>query len=101
MAAGEIIVLGSASTTSEGFAELLEAALAHVHRSRTEPGCLAHGVAIDAEDPLRLVFAERWADRDALDLHFAQPGSSAFVAVVSRLAIAPPTLELHEVAPKG
>ena len=28
---------------------LLAASLEHVHRSRTEPGCLSHEVTIDAE----------------------------------------------------
>jgi len=101
MAGGEIIVLGSASAASEDIGELLEGALAHVRRSRAEPGCLAHGVSRDVEDPLRLVFVERWADRAALDRHFQQPGSAEFVAVVQRLATAPPTLDLHEVAPRG
>ena len=93
----EIIVLGSATATEKGIDELLAASLAHVHRSRTEPGCVAHGVSRDVEDPLRLVFVERWADRAALDLHFTQPGSLEFVEVVGRLAAAPPTLEVHQV----
>jgi quinol monooxygenase YgiN len=98
MAAGpEIIVLGSVTTSSEGLAELLEESLAHVRRSRTEPGCIAHGVSRDEEDPLRLVFVERWADRAALDRHFEVPASGEFVAVVGRLATAPPSLDIYEV----
>ena len=34
----------------------------HVRRSRTEPGCLFHAVHRDVEEPLRLVFVERWVD---------------------------------------
>jgi quinol monooxygenase YgiN len=34
----------------------------HVHRSRKEPGCISHDVSIDAENPLRLTFFERWSD---------------------------------------
>ena len=33
-------------------------------------------MAVDCEDPLRLVFYEEWADRAALDAHFAQAGSA-------------------------
>ncbi|QXC59635.1 antibiotic biosynthesis monooxygenase [Aquihabitans sp. G128] len=96
----QIIVLGSVTTTEADMPELLEAALAHVRRSRTEPGCLAHGVSRDVEDPLRLVFVERWADRAALDAHFAVPESSAFVEVVGRVATTPPTLELLPIVPR-
>jgi quinol monooxygenase YgiN len=92
-----IIVLGTATATAEGFDEMLEAALAHVHRSRTEPGCLAHGVSRDEENPLRLVFVERWADREALNAHFAVPASAAFVEVVQRVSAAAPTLEIFPV----
>ena len=93
-----IIVLGSVRGSADTFDELLEASLAHVRRSRTEPGCLEHGVHRDVQDPLRLVFVERWQDRQALDRHFAVPGSVAFVAAVRRLAAGPPTLTVHEVA---
>ena len=51
-----IIVRGDVTARPESFERLLEAALAHVARSRTEAGCIEHGVAVDAENPLRLVF---------------------------------------------
>ncbi len=94
--AQQIIVLGSASTSAEGFDELLAASLAHVHRSRAEPGCLAHAVHRDVEDPLRLVFVERWADRAALDAHFAEPDSAQIVEVIERIGTGRPTLDIYE-----
>ncbi|WP_293369734.1 antibiotic biosynthesis monooxygenase [Phenylobacterium sp.] len=51
-----LVATGSVTARADSFEALLEAALAHVARSRTEPGCLTHGVHIDAEDPLRLFF---------------------------------------------
>ena len=93
-----IIVLGTASATEADIDELIAAALAHVERSRLEPGCISHGVQRDVEDPLRLVFVERWADRAALDVHFRQPGSAEFVEVVGRLQSAPPTLDIYTVS---
>jgi quinol monooxygenase YgiN len=81
-----LIVTGSVTARPDTFEALLEAALAHVARSRLEPGCLRHSVHIDAEDPLRLFFYEEWSDRAALDVHFAQPGSNALMAAVRELS---------------
>ena len=55
-----LIVTGSVTARTDTFEALLEAALAHVARSRTEPGCLIHSVHVDCEDPMRLFFYEEW-----------------------------------------
>jgi quinol monooxygenase YgiN len=68
----------------------------HVARSLAEPGCLEHGVATDANDGLRLVFFERWADRAALHAHFRMPASRTFAAKVASLVAHPPTLNVYE-----
>lgn len=81
-----LIVTGSATARTDSFEALLEASLAHTRPSRTEPGCISHAVHVDCENPLRLFFYEEWADREALNVHFAQPGSLAFMAAVRDLA---------------
>ena len=73
-----IIVRGAAVGSPETFPEMLRLSLEHVARSRLEPGCVSHEVAIDAENPNRLVFFERWEDDAALKAHFAVPDSIAF-----------------------
>ena len=83
-----LVVTGSVTARPDSFEALLEAALAHVARSRLEPGCLRHSVHIDAEDPLRLFFYEEWADRAALDVHFEQAGSKALMSAVRELSAA-------------
>ena len=83
-----LVVTGSVTARADTFEALLEAGLAHTARSRTEPGCLTHSVHIDAEDPLRIFFYEEWADRAALDAHFAQDGSKAFMTAVRELSAA-------------
>lgn len=83
-----LVVTGSLTARPETFAELRQAALDHVARSRTEPGCLTHGVSIDCEAPLRLIFYEEWSDRAALDAHFAQAGSAQFMRAVRELSAA-------------
>ncbi len=91
-----VIVTGSVLARPETLAELLAASLDHVRRSRTEPGCISHAVHRDAEDPNRLVFLERWADRTCLDQHFGVPASSQFVETVAGLAAEPPSLAIYE-----
>ena len=91
-----LIVTGSISAKADTFDRLLEISLAHVVRSRAQPGCIEHGVAVDGNDGLRLVFFERWADRAALDAHFKVPESRAFGAEAARLAAHAPDLQLYE-----
>ena len=93
-AVGEIIVTGSVTGTDDTIEALLDAALTHVRRSRTEPGCLSHHVFRDAEDPNRLFFFERWADRAALDAHFSVPASLEFVGRLRELATGEPTMHI-------
>ena len=81
-----LIVTGSITAKADTFDDLLRAALDHVHRSRAEEGCVAHGVYVDCEDPLKLFFYEEWADRPALDAHFAQEGSTDFMKAVRELS---------------
>ncbi len=94
-----ILVLGSVVAKAESLAQALELSQAHVARSRAEPGCIAHGVHQDAEQPLRLVFVEQWADRAALQAHFALPESRAFAKALAALASAPPSMNLFDAQP--
>ena len=91
-----IIVTGTLQARADTIDELRRLALEHVARSRAEPGCLEHGVAADANDGLRLVFFERWADRAALDAHFAVPASREFVKAAGRLSAQPPQIRIYE-----
>ncbi len=83
----------------EAIEDALAVSLEHVHRSRTEPGCLLHSVHSDAEDPNRLVFLEHWRDRPALDDHFRVPASGEFVQRLSELAVQTPTMEVYDTEP--
>ncbi|MEO5845725.1 MAG: putative quinol monooxygenase [Caldimonas sp.] len=91
-----IIVTGAIQARLDSLDELRRLSLEHVARSRAEPGCLEHGVAVDANDCLRLVFFERWADRDALLAHFRVPASREFAKQVAQLAARPPELATFE-----
>ena len=91
-----VIVLGSVTLQPGRLDEALALSQEHVERSRAEPGCLAHAVHQDTEDPHRLVFVERWADRDALAAHFRVKASRQFVAALTTLSSAPPRMTIYE-----
>ena len=91
-----IIVTGRVTARSDRFEALRQASVAHVRRSGAEAGCIGHGVALDCDDNSTLVFFERWADRAALEVHLAQPGSEEFVRSVRSLAAATSVLEIYE-----
>jgi quinol monooxygenase YgiN len=93
-----IVVLGSILAKPETFEELRALAIAHVERSLREPGCIAHAVAIDCHNPLKLVFTEKWSDRAVLAAHFKVPASIALVTSARRLAAAPPVIEVYDAA---
>ena len=94
-----ILVTGNILANADNLEEILTLSLEHVRRSRTEPGCLAHAVHQDVENPMRLVFVEQWADHAALAAHFAVPESRAFAKAVRALAVEPPTLNIYEAKP--
>ena len=91
-----ILVTGSVTGREDSFEEIKRLSLEHVHRSRLEPGCLAHAVHVDCENSLRLVFVEQWADRAALGAHFAVPASRDFVRSLRSLAAGATELEIFE-----
>jgi len=55
-----IVVTGSVTAREDSFDEILRLSREHVNRSRTEPDCIAQAVHVECENPLRLVFFERW-----------------------------------------
>ena len=91
-----IIVTGTLHARPDTLAEVLALSREHVARSRAEPGCLEHGVAIDVDDPHRLIFFERWADRASIGAHLQLPASRGFGKRVAALVDQPPTLSLFD-----
>jgi len=91
-----IIVLGSVVLHESHRAAGLALSQAHVARSRLEPGCLAHSVHQDLENPCTLVFVEQWSDQAALFAHFKLPASKAFAKALADMASAPPGMQIFE-----
>ncbi|WP_262695496.1 putative quinol monooxygenase [Kordiimonas aquimaris] len=89
-----VIVVGSVITTPDTHDEMLGMSLEHCARSRAEPGCIAHNVHVDCENPAKLVFVEYWADIAALKTHFGVPESQAFASALTTLAAGPPDMKV-------
>lgn len=93
-----ILVIGSVVAKSGEIDRALSLSREHVLRSRQEPGCVAHAVHRDAENPDRLVFVEEWVDQAALSRHFQVPESRAFARALAMLAAEPPAMSVYEAA---
>jgi len=91
-----ILVTGAVTARPETIAEMLRVAREHVHRSRQEPGCISHDVSIDADNPLKLHFIERWESEAALKAHFAVKASRAFWKTLQDLAADPGAMHIYE-----
>jgi quinol monooxygenase YgiN len=91
-----LIVTGSVEARPDTIDRVLELGLAHVQRSRLEPGCLLHSIHRDVENELRVVFIERWEDAKALEDHFQVPASGEFVREATALAVRPPEMLIFE-----
>jgi quinol monooxygenase YgiN len=93
-----ILVTGAVTARPETFDEMLRVSREHVRRSRQEPGCISHDVSIDADDPLKLHFIERWESAAALKVHFAVPASRVFWKRLQELAADPGGMAIYEAA---
>ena len=91
-----IIVTAAVRAREDAFDVLLAISREHVARSRQEPGCISHEVLRDPDDPLRLVFLERWQSKEALGAHFQVPESGEFVARLRQLAAEPAEMTVFE-----
>jgi quinol monooxygenase YgiN len=91
-----VIVTGSIEARPDTIDRILELGLAHVQRSRREPGCLLHTIHRDVENELRVVFIEHWEDVEALEAHFRVPASREFVREATALALRPPEMSIFE-----
>ncbi len=90
-----IIVRGEVKISQKDLDQAIELSLAHVQRSRSEPGCKYHSVGRNLEATTELTFYEEWADIGALKQHFAQPSSQQFFATLTSLALAKPVLKMY------
>lgn len=91
-----IVVIGSFIAKEGQRDTALALSLAHVHRSRSEDGCLMFSVNIDAENANRFVFVEEWRDMAALKVHFKVPEFMEFASRLNELAESIAPLNIYE-----
>lgn len=91
-----IIITGTAIARDGALDELRRFCAEHTQRSRLEPGCLSHAFYIDPENANRIFFFETWADRAAVDAHFAVPASGAFIRAAAQLTTEPPAIQIYD-----
>lgn len=93
-----ILVVGRVRCEGSNRDALIEALTTMQDASRKEDGCIRYGFFSAVEDPLSFVAVEEWRDRDALDVHFAQPHLGEFGAKLLELATERPEVAIHEIA---
>ncbi len=96
-----IIVTGHVITNDQNRAAIEAESIAHCRRSRAEPGCMAHSCHYDVEHPDRLVFVEKWADANALMVHFSVSESGAFVRAMTALSAEVPEMQIYRATEIG
>jgi quinol monooxygenase YgiN len=93
-----ILITGSVVAPAENRAAFIAAATRHVSLSRTEPGCISHGVHEDVMAPGTFVFVERWRDISAVQEHFAKDYSRETAAMIRKLSTSSTGVEIHDIA---
>lgn len=93
-----LLVIGRVQCRPEQRSELVAQFKEMQDNSRREEGCLRYGFFAAVEDPLSFVAVEEWADREALDRHFAEPHLHEFSRRLLELVSAQPEVAIHEIA---
>ena len=93
-----VLVIGRVACAADKRDELVAELEKMQDESRREDGCLHYGFFAAVEDPLSFVAVEEWADRAALDRHFAQPHLHEFSSRLLELISERPEVAIHEVA---
>jgi len=93
-----LLVIGRVRCEADQRDELVALLRTMQDNSRREEGCLRYGFFAAVEDPLTFVAVEEWADREALDAHFAQPHLQQFAKGLLELISERPEVAIHEVA---
>jgi len=93
-----LLVIGRVQCPAENRDELVAELEKMQENSRREDGCLRYGFFAAVEDPLSFVAVEEWADREALDRHFAQSHLHEFTGRLLELSSGRPEVAIHEIA---
>jgi quinol monooxygenase YgiN len=93
-----ILVTGRVRIAAENRERFLEIATAMCRRSREDEGCRGYRVYADLEQDERYVFIEEWADDEALQEHFTQAHTGAFMSALVPMLAEPADALFHTTA---
>ena len=93
-----LVVVGRVRCDPEKREELVRLLVRMQDDSRREEGCLRYGFFAAVEDPNSFIAVEEWADREALDRHFAQAHLREFATGLLEVVSERPEVAIHEIA---
>lgn len=93
-----ILVTGRVHVPAEHSDRFTEVATEMCSRSRREQGCIGYRVYSDLEQADRYVFVEEWADDVALQRHFGEPHTRAFLDDLGGMLNEPGDVLFHTTA---
>lgn len=90
----KIVLIARLKVKPDKVEQARSAALAIVEASRSEAGCINYDIHQSIEDETVFFWHETWANKAAIDEHFATPFFQEFFAVVGEIAAEPPQIDL-------
>ncbi len=90
----EIVLIARLKVKADKIEELKTAALAIVANSRNEAGNINYDIHQFIEDETVFFWHETWANKSAIDEHFATPFFGEFFKVVEQVAAEAPQINL-------
>lgn len=91
---GKIVLIARLKVKAEKVEELKAAALKIVADSRNEAGNVNYDIHQSVDDETLFFWHETWADKAAIDEHFATPFFGEFFKIVEEIAAVPPQINL-------
>ncbi len=90
----EIVLIARLKVKADKVEQAKAAALKIVADSRAESGNINYDIHQSVEDETVFFWHETWANKAAIDEHFATPFFQEFFAVVGEVAAEPPQINL-------
>ena len=90
----QIVLVARLKVKKEMVEEAKKVALSLVEVSREEAGCVNYDLHQAIDDETVFVWHETWANKTALDEHFAKPYFVEFFAKVEEVVAEPPQITL-------
>lgn len=90
----KIVLIARLKVKADKIEELKTASMALVEDSRREAGNINYDIHQSTEDETLFFWHETWANKAAIDEHFATPFFGEFFKVVEEIAAEPPQINL-------